>query len=64
LVIIKFLGPTAINQFYRALVITGQDALAELLTESKNVTPMTEAEKSAALAKYSSRLVAIMNKTK
>jgi hypothetical protein len=61
--IIETLGPTTINQFYRALVITGQDTLAELLTESINVTPMTEAEKSAALAKYS-RLVATMNKTK
>jgi hypothetical protein len=61
--IIETLGSTAINQFYRALVITGQDALAELLTESINVTPMTEAEKSAALAKYS-RLVVAINNTK
>jgi hypothetical protein len=61
--IIETLGSSAINQFYGALVITGQDALAELLTESNNVTPMTEAEKNAALAMYN-RLVAIMNKTK
>ena len=50
------------NQFYRVLVITRQDALAELLTESKNVTPMTEAEKSAVLAKYD-RLVTTIDKT-
>jgi hypothetical protein len=52
------LGENSLQEFYNALVITGQDALAELLTESKNVTPMTEAEKNAALAKYS-RLVRI-----
>jgi hypothetical protein len=60
---LKALGSTAMNQFYRALVITGQDALAELLTKSKNVTPMTEAEKNAAVSKYC-RLVVAMNKTK
>ena len=58
LAIIKTLGSTAINRFYHALVITGQDHLAQLLTESKCVTPMTEAEKNAA---KDSRLVAIMN---
>ena len=35
----------------------------ELLTESENVTPMTEAEKNVALAKYNRRLVTTMNKT-
>jgi hypothetical protein len=61
--ILRTLGPTAINQFYHALVITGQDTLAELLTESKNVTLMTETEKDAMLAKYN-KLVVTMNKTK
>jgi hypothetical protein len=61
--IIETLGPTAMNEFYRALVITGQDALVELLKESKNVTPMTEAEKNAALTKHS-RLIVTINKAK
>jgi hypothetical protein len=51
--IIKTLGPTAMNQFYRALVITGQDALAELLTTPEKVKPMTDIEKSDAIVKYS-----------
>jgi hypothetical protein len=51
--IVKTFGSTAINQFYRVLVITGQDALAELLTESKNVTSITEIEKGELVAKFS-----------
>src|SRR3569832_2024040 len=49
----------AMNQFYQALVTTEQDALSE----SKNVTPMTDAEKNAALAEYS-RWITTMNRTK
>src|SRR3569832_2023782 len=51
---------TAMNQFCRALGTTEQNAWTKLLPESKDVIPMTEAEKNDALAKYNRRLVATM----